>query len=680
MLPDNDKSGRKYRDEVIRLAMDAGARSVAVLELEGLEEGEDVADWIAQRQRAGLDDQAIRAELQDCIAKAPKATPPPNERAESDRPQIAVIPGQLREMVDQAEDALLASKHVERIYQRGSQVVRVARIDEPTSPRHGTSLPARSPIVVAVGSTYLRSLFESSAQFVRMTEDGTKATACPSDLPSCYLQSAGHWRIPALRSVVCAPTLRGDGSVLQAAGYDSRSMLLYDPCGIEFRKVPDKPTLADAQAAAHRLLSIVRYFDFVDEGSRSVWLSSLLTAMVRPILPTAPMFFIDASTRGSGKSKLASVVGIVATGRPPATMSLVDDVDETRKRIFALLLQGAPVINIDNVDVPVGGAAICTVLTEQSYSDRILGASEIVRVPTTSTWITTGNNVVISGDMTRRVLVARLDPKCERPEDRKFPFDPVALAEQNRADLVVDALTILRAHAVAARPQCGISPFGSFETWSEVIRAAIVWVGLADPILGRQAVVEQDGGASAVAGMLRVWHSVHGDRDLTTRQVLNGGHQELLDAIDEVIGTDVAPGNRGRHLGQVLAQWRDRIVGGYQAVRGRDAHGGTGRWAVHAVDGGGSGGNGGNGWNPGANGGGFSSESDRGDGDDGKGVVTSAKAPTAPTVPTTGDVMAPAGLLALPINNVAFGWTAGPDDGMPEQPGRRASKRSGGGA
>jgi hypothetical protein len=151
----------------------------------------------------------------------------------------------------------------------------------------------------------------------------------------------------------------------------------------------------------------------------------------------------------------------------------------------------------------------------------------------------------------------------------------------------------------------------------------------------------------------------------------------LLDAIDEVIGSDVAPSNRGRHLGQVLAQWRDRIVGGYQAVRGRDAHGGTGRWAVHAVSGG-NGGNGGNGWNPGANGAGFSA-SENWDQQDrsGERPVAGAKAPTVPTVPTIAGSAQP-DLTNLPIDDVASGWTAGPDDGMPEQPGRRAPKRSGG--
>ncbi|MFO1076669.1 MAG: hypothetical protein U1E73_02975 [Planctomycetota bacterium] len=675
ILPDNDESGRKYRDAVIRLAQDTDARSVSVLELDGLGEGDDVADWIQSRASEGLDEPTIRAQLRDLVAKAPCAARPHADRCETDLPQIAINPGRLREVVDKAEAALIANRGAGHIYQRGSQVVRVARVDEPSSPRHGTSLPAQSPIIMGVGATYLRSLLETSAQFVRVSDDKVRVVSCPPDVASCYLQSAGHWRIPVLRSLVSAPTLRVDGSVLQTAGYDSASCLLYDPCGVAFKPVPVQPTLTDARAAAARILALVQHFDFVDDGSRSVWLAGLLTALVRPILPTAPMFVIDAPTRGSGKSKLASVVGIVATGRPPATMTLVDDVDETRKRVLALLLQGASVVNIDNVDVPIGGAALCTVLTEQTYSDRILGASEIVRVPTISTWITTGNNVVISGDMTRRVLVARLDPRCERPEDRRFDFDPVVLAEQRRPDLVVDALTILRAHAVAGRPQAGISPFGSFETWSEVIRAAIVWVGLSDPIAGRQAIAEADGGAFALAELLRQWHSAFGDRELTTRQVITSAGPELLDAIDEVIGSDVVPGNRCRRLGQVLAQWRDRIVGGHQAVRGRDAHAGTSRWAVLAP---GDGGNGGNGGNPGATRATFPVGEDPHDEKQGR---TSAKVPTVPTVPTIGEEEAPAAQpRILPLNDVVWQVTAGPDDGMPEQPGRHSAKRPRGGS
>ncbi len=48
------------------------------------------------------------------------------------------------------------------------------------------------------------------------------------------------------------------------------------------------------------------------------------------------------------------------------------------------------------------------------------------------------------------------------------------------------ALTILRAYHVAGRPDQKLPSWGSFTVWSELIRGALVWTGLADPFLTQQ--------------------------------------------------------------------------------------------------------------------------------------------------------------------------------------------------
>ena len=39
--------------------------------------------------------------------------------------------------------------------------------------------------------------------------------------------------------------------------------------------------------------------------------------------------------------------------------------------------------------------------------------------------LATGNNLILHGDLSRRFLVAHVDPHTERPELRRFDFDPV---------------------------------------------------------------------------------------------------------------------------------------------------------------------------------------------------------------------------------------------------------------
>ncbi len=88
ILPDNDEPGRKYCGAVAKLVRAAGAASVRVLELEGLEEGEDVADWIATFEREGIPRDDIAARLRELVAAAP-AMPEPEAQPEPETKTIA---------------------------------------------------------------------------------------------------------------------------------------------------------------------------------------------------------------------------------------------------------------------------------------------------------------------------------------------------------------------------------------------------------------------------------------------------------------------------------------------------------------------------------------------------------------------------------------------------------------
>ena len=58
------------------------------------------------------------------------------------------------------------------------------------------------------------------------------------------------------------------------------------------------------------------------------------------------------------------------------------------------------------------------------------------------------------------------------PEEQAFNIpDLKAWVLLHRPELLVAALTVLRAYFVAGRPGQGLSPFGSFEAWSDLIAA-----------------------------------------------------------------------------------------------------------------------------------------------------------------------------------------------------------------
>lgn len=72
ILPDNDKPGGKYRDDVIKELGDLDPQpAVRIVELPDISPGGDVVDVIDSRRQAGRDDDAIRAEILKLVDDAP---------------------------------------------------------------------------------------------------------------------------------------------------------------------------------------------------------------------------------------------------------------------------------------------------------------------------------------------------------------------------------------------------------------------------------------------------------------------------------------------------------------------------------------------------------------------------------------------------------------------------------
>jgi len=94
------------------------------------------------------------------------------------------------------------------------------------------------------------------------------------------------------------------------------------------------------------------------------------------------------------------------------------DEDEWRKRITARLLQGTPLILIDNVRSRLDSAALSAALTSEIWEDRVLGFSKTAAVPVKCTWVATANNPSLSLEVARRTVSIRLDSEVERPWER----------------------------------------------------------------------------------------------------------------------------------------------------------------------------------------------------------------------------------------------------------------------
>jgi putative DNA primase/helicase len=298
---------------------------------------------------------------------------------------------------------------------------------------------------------------------------------------------------------------------------------------------------------------------------------------VRRTLSAAPLHGFTAPVAGSGKSKLVDLASIVATGHEAAVIEEGDE-EELPKRLGAALLAGNQVISIDNVERgALGGGMLCQALTQSYLHIRVLGRSENRMVITDAFIAATGNNLRFAGDMTRRAVLCTLDPGCECPELREFRNDPIARVKAERARFAHAALTVLRAAAIATDlPR--LSPTGSFADWSQRVRAALVWLGEADPWETTRIVRGSDPRLEALNSVMEQWRQVIGEERVSVRQAIdratartsNYGSGESFTYPDFREALLNVAGHGGAISGRLLGRWlganKGRIVGNHKFI------------------------------------------------------------------------------------------------------------------
>ncbi len=327
--------------------------------------------------------------------------------------------------------------------------------------------PATHEWLAYQASAYLR--------FVRRTAKAWQTIQPKPEIMRPLLVAIEDRKFPSIDGLVMTPTLARN-----EPGYDpaSKLYLAFEP-GV-FSDIPLEPSKDEALAALNRLMAPAQQFPFATDEARAVWLGAMLTAPIRGMLRTCPVFAFDAPAAGSGKTKLAQMAGMLGLGVLPPAASWGANDEENSKALFSILRNGDPIVLFDNVEADIANPDLCRVLTAPTITGRILGVSEMATLGTKTLFMFTGNNLQISGDMTRRALICRIDTGEEHPEDREFDFDPVKYVEENRIQLVSDALTVTRAYHAAGRPE-KLAPFNSFEEW-DLVRGALVWLGESDPI------------------------------------------------------------------------------------------------------------------------------------------------------------------------------------------------------
>jgi hypothetical protein len=206
----------------------------------------------------------------------------------------------------------------------------------------------------------------------------------------------------------------------------------------------------------------------------------------------------------------------------------------------------------------------------------VLGVSENVELPNRALFLVSGNNLVLTGDTHRRILLARLDAQIETPFKREFEFDPLTEVCNNRQALVVAALTIVRAYIAAGRPKVATGRIASFELWDDLVRQPLCWLRermmesgrdlkdlpmFVDPADSIDRAASENPETSKLAALLNAWIATFGTTPTSPAQAITkatefyGAQSVLFDALDEIAGQNSKLNVR------ILGRWLERHAG-----------------------------------------------------------------------------------------------------------------------
>lgn len=473
--------------------------------------------------------------------------------------EILIGSGQVRKALTEAELALAQSG---RYFQRDGRIAEVLQL-----PGDG------SWCIKDLDELGVLHALTGLTQWMRPDNKGSLKYVDPHPLVCKMLSRVGQFEyLQVLNGLAFQPHLRPDATICNVPGYDEKTGL-FGVFNVDDVIVPEAPTMEDARTALACLQGLIEECAVATPVDRSTAISAMLTAAVRPGLPTAPMFHVKAHQMGTGKSFLCQLITAFSSDKSGAPVSFPRSEGDCKNLLLSQFKRSPPVIDFDNLtsDIPAY-ASLCTALTSEWLEGRLLGGNTIARVSTRTLMLSSGNNVGPSADMARRTLTILLDSATEVPAARKFKR-PNLMSEvlRDRNRYISAALTIVKAWVVAGRPMTECPPLGSFGQWSDWCRQPLLWLGCPDPVESVFKALEDDPERQLLGRVLDGWQVRLGSGPVLAREVTQAAISKLAvddDLHDSLIEVSGGQGSvNQRKLGRWLSRNEGRVVNGKRLLR-----------------------------------------------------------------------------------------------------------------
>jgi hypothetical protein len=482
------------------------------------------------------------------------ALDPANQSDGDERPFVAVGEGDLTEASKFIAEYLAGQTH---LFDMGGRIVGVL---------DGRLVPMEQDrLAVEIGRRVCCRTEQQIGNAIRLVEVDPSVKLVKL-VASLLLES----RFKTLRAITDVPVLRRGGEIVED-GYCPETQLVVRAVDGVSGRVPAAGDIGkdDLRGALGTLWKPFRAFPFVGPLDRGGMLAALLTAVLRPVLPTAPAFGFDAPVQGSGKSLLSRCVGRLAGSFKVYAPLPVKDDDEVRKVLLTVLMESPRAAVFDNMLGLLDSGALGAVLTSETFSGRVLGTNTSLHAPTSVLIMLNGNNLALAGDMPRRVVSVRIDPQHEVPHSRSFDFDPEQEVRTNRADMLVAALTLVR----AALPSARRGRVGSFEIWDEMIGQTVRWIRdnldnrFGDPADSIQQAVEFDPRREELSVLVTLLRQKFGNEWFSAHEVAAEAGRGV--GLAEAMDMDRSPS--ARSIGRYLANRKDGRAGGLTLQHRKDS-------------------------------------------------------------------------------------------------------------
>jgi hypothetical protein len=475
-----------------------------------------------------------------------------------DLPRIDAGDKNLGRVTDLAWKAVVARNKPERLFLQGGTPVRTKshESDEIT--------------IELITADRLRYECDRAAYWCRQDRrEGVEVRAFPPVGVVKNMLAHPHPPLPALASITRTPLYASDETLIVQRGYTPRDGILYvPPPTFRLPQLPERPSNEDI-AHARQLIEddLLGDFPFISQAEKAHAFALILQQFVRRLIngPT-PLYLIEKPSAGTGATLLIDVLTHIVVGRPLAAMSEGRNEEEYRKRITAKLRQMPQLLVIDNV-TRLDSPALAAALTSVEWEDRLLGYSEIIRLPVQCGWVATGNNPPLSREVARRTLRIRLDARCERPwlrDAHHFRHPNLrSWVKAHRSELIWAILVLLGAWLKAGRPK-GSRSFGMFESWAESMSGILEVAGVDGFLTNLEEFYESaEAETNAIKEFVAAWARRFGSTKVEVSQLFGVTFDcDLL---------DLGAGNERRQrivLGKLLGTLRDQQYGEWRIIDG----------------------------------------------------------------------------------------------------------------